>query len=231
MVSEWNKHVQQEWDIFASNWQEKSEEMWERGSRKTILPLFTKLLPPSGQAVLDAGCGAGYASRKLARLGYLVDGLDISGEMVQLARKDSADIPPSTLHFTQGDIAELPYSSDHFSGIISINAMEFSSSPLRVLREFYRVLQPDGILLLAVLGPTAGPRAHSYPRLYDQMAIQNTIMPWEAKRLAHEIGFILTSEEHVYKDGVKQELVSTLSIELQESLTFNTLLMLKKPLP
>ncbi|MCK9906372.1 hypothetical protein MXD63_41085, partial [Frankia sp. Cpl3] len=105
---------------------------------------------------------------------------------------------------------------------------EFTQAPLTPLRQFYRLLKPEGILLLGILGPTAGPRAYSYPRLYGEKAIQNTMMPWEAKQLAQENGFLCLEEEPVYRDGVPAELADALSPELRQALSFLTLFVLKK---
>ncbi len=226
MTGNWDSQVEQAWDKNAEDWHSRSEEMWEQGSRKTILPLFMQIVPADSGVVLDAGCGDGYASRKLAALGYHVEGVDLSAEMVALAKKLSRD--GLAVHFQQGNVSALPFSDGQFAGILAINVVEFTESPLSTLREFYRVLQPDGILLLGILGPTAGPRAFSYRRLYGEPVIQNTIMPWEAKRLALENGYTLVAEEPVYRDGVKAALTQGLSRELQQALSFLTLFGLKK---
>jgi 2-polyprenyl-3-methyl-5-hydroxy-6-metoxy-1,4-benzoquinol methylase len=66
--------------------------MWESGSRKTVLPLFARLVAPDSGPVLDAGCDDGYASLKLARQGYRVQGVDISDDMIQLANRQAAGV-------------------------------------------------------------------------------------------------------------------------------------------
>ncbi|NGQ96862.1 class I SAM-dependent methyltransferase [Brevibacillus sp. SYP-B805] len=227
MSNNWTEHVAQAWNEHAANWHSRSAEMWEKGSRKTILPLFTRLVLPQDGPVLDAGCGDGYASRKLAAAGYRVEGLDLSAEMIALAQERTADALP--VRFQQGNVAELPFADDHFAGVLAINVVEFAESPLDVLREFHRVLRPSGILLLGILGPTAGPRQFSYRRLYGEAVIQNTMMPWEAKQLAAENGFQLVEEAPVYREGVSLELANSLTSELRQALSFLTLFALRKP--
>ncbi|QQE75460.1 class I SAM-dependent methyltransferase [Brevibacillus composti] len=250
-MKEWSQMAKEQWDQFAADWHQRSENMWERGSRKTILPLFTRYVRPEHGPVLDAGCGDGYASCKLARSGYEVTGVDIAGEMIRLAYdrangraenriddrvNDRANDQANeedfrsqlSVQFQTGDISNLPFSDNYFSGILCINVTEFTPSPLDALRELHRLLKPDGILLLGILGPTAGPRGHSYRRLYGEATFQNTMMPWEAKQLAGENGFVLVEEEPVFKEGVPAELASRLSVELQESLSFLTLFVLRK---
>ncbi|WP_315969966.1 hypothetical protein [Brevibacillus massiliensis] len=54
-------------------------------------------------------------------------------------------------------------------------------------------------------------------------------MPWEACRLAEEIGFRLLAEEHVYKEGVTPDIAGRLSTELRQAVSFMTLFGLGKP--
>ncbi|MGC5327359.1 class I SAM-dependent methyltransferase [Brevibacillus sp. SYSU BS000544] len=224
--SNWNSSVLKQWNHNAADWHSRSENMWESGSRKTVLPLFTKLVRPESGAVLDAGCGDGYGSWKLAVQGYTVTGVDLSEEMVELARERFQ--PQLALSFDTGDVTQLPYHSSSFAGILAINVIEWTESPLYTLHELSRLLKPGGVLLLGILGPTAAPRTHSYRRLYGEPTIQNTLMPWEASQLALENGFELIVEQPVYKEGVTPELAEHLSLELQQALSFLTLLALRK---
>lgn len=224
--SNWNSSVLEQWNRNAANWSARSENMWETGSRKTILPLFTKLIRPEDGAILDAGCGDGYGSWKLAMQGYTVTGVDLSEEMVEIARERYQ--PNLALSFDTGDVTQLSYHHSSFAGIMAINVIEWTESPLYTLHELSRLLKPGGLLLLGVLGPTAAPRTHSYRRLYGEPTIQNTMMPWEASQLAQENGFELIAEQSVYKEGVTPELADQLPFELQQALSFLTLLALKK---
>jgi len=226
-MNDWNEKTAKAFDHMAEEWNRKSDEMWKTGSRKTILPLFMRYVPTGYGPVLDAGCGDGYASLRLATEGYQVEGVDIAGEMIRLAQQRAVNMG-FQIHFQTGDISNLPFEDQMFAGILSINVVEFTPSPLRTLRELHRLLRPGGVLVLGILGPTAGPRGHSYRRLYDESTIQNTMMPWEAKQLATENGFELLEEEPVYKEGVPSELADRLPVELQEALSFLTLFILKK---
>lgn len=226
-MSQWNEKTAKAFDNMAEEWNQKSDSMWETGSRKTILPFLTRQVAPQQGPVLDAGCGDGYASCKLAAAGYQVEGVDIAGEMIRLAQA-RAEKHGVNVHFQTGDISQLPFADQTFAGILSINVVEFTPSPLKSLMELHRLLKPGGVLVLGILGPTAGPRNHSYRRLYDEATIQNTMMPWEAKKLAQENGFVLIDEEPVYKEGVPSELAELLPEDLQEALSFLTLFALKR---
>ena len=55
---------------------------------------------PCDMRVLDFGCGAGRVTRSLGKLFGEVHGVDISGEMLKLARRALADLPNIRLHET-----------------------------------------------------------------------------------------------------------------------------------
>ncbi|EJL46237.1 methyltransferase [Brevibacillus agri] len=228
MSSQWSQEAARQWDSFAADWHKRSEQMWEKGSRSTILPFFMRHVAPGRGPILDAGCGDGYASCKLAGHGYTVEGVDIAGEMIRLAEERKKHFPEN-VQFQTADISKLPFADGTFAGVMSINVVEFTPAPLKALLELRRVLAPGGILVIGILGPTAGPRAHSYRRLYEENTIQNTMMPWEAKQLAAENGFALLAEEPVYKEGITPDIAGRLSVELREAVSFLTLFALQKP--
>lgn len=64
----------------------------------TVLKRFVAFLPPSPK-VLDLGCGAGYESMRLKRLGAAVTGVDFSEEPIKIAREKNPDIRFEILDF------------------------------------------------------------------------------------------------------------------------------------
>lgn len=226
MSFDWHAESAAQWNKMSETWEQNSSEMWEKGSRKTVIPLFTKHIAPSSGSILDAGCGDGYGTSKLAHLGFDVVGIDISQEMIEKARsREENDL---RMRFVQADIIQLPFADQSFAGVVSINCLEWIESPLTGLRELNRILLPGGILCLGVLGPTAAPRQHSYRRLYEEKVICNTMMPWECARLVQENGFEIIDQEGVYKRGVREEMMSSLPVELKQALTFLWLFILRR---
>jgi 2-polyprenyl-3-methyl-5-hydroxy-6-metoxy-1,4-benzoquinol methylase len=62
-----------------------------------------------GSEILDAGCGTGRYAIELARRGYLVHGIDLSPDLIDVARQANGD--GRGVSFAVGDIAHLPPSS------------------------------------------------------------------------------------------------------------------------
>lgn len=212
----WVNEAEKQWDERADTWHSNSKEMWETGSRKNILPFFTKHVKAKA-SICDLGCGDGYASYKLATKGYQVTGVDLSEQMLEKARGRAKD---TTAQFLKADISRVPVESGSFDACMAINSLEWTEDPLDVLHEMKRIVKKDGWICIAILGPTAMPRMNSYRRLYGEKVICNTMMPWELGKLAEENGLVIVDEIGVYKRGADTLTLDKLSLDLKQALTF-----------
>lgn len=101
----------------------------------------------SGRKVLDAACGEGYGSFMLSRAAESVIGLDLSTEAIDHARVRYAG--QGNLEFQYGDCTRLPFHDDQFDCVVSFETLEHLEDQQGMLREFSRVLNPGGFLLLS----------------------------------------------------------------------------------
>lgn len=223
MVFHWQEEAEKAWDRMATNWNKGSKRMWEHGSRKDIIPFLQKYMPQG--KVLDIGCGDGYGTHVLSTSAYESTGIDISEKMITLARDKRLD--PSIV-FKQADIYAIPFSEKEFDGILAINVFEWVEHPADALEEVSRVLHSGGFICLGILGPTAGPRANSYPRVYGEEVILNTVMPWEWKRLLEEKGFTYIDGFTVPKKEMQKIDVSHYPWVMQQALSFMTVAIFQK---
>lgn len=217
----WGKLAERAWDERAKIWSENSRDMWDKGSRKNILPFCKQYFSRNG-SVLDVGCGSGYSTYQLQQLGFDVTGVDISHQMIQYAKEQFSEI-----HFQQGDVHKLPFDAEQFSGILAINVLEWTASPQIALKELSRMLHQDGMLCIGILGPTAGPRQNSFNRLLGEEVFMNTMMPWELLKLAIHEGFELVDQLIVDKKW-GGNIKGQLPIEGQQALSFMTVFMLRR---
>lgn len=220
---QWQQETRKQWNERSQFWNSKSTEMWETGSRSKIISFFARHVKKHA-LVADIGCGDGYGSFKLYKEGYHVHGVDISDEMIRLAKKHETE----TLVFTQASIFDMRLSKDSFDAILSINCLEWTEDPLFALNCLHRILKPNGFLCIGILGPTAQPRKNSYSRLYGENVICNTIMPWELEQLAKENGWEQIDGYGVYKRGVSEKHAKTLPVELRQALSFMWVFMMRK---
>ena len=84
---------------------------------------------PAGSRILDVGCGSGWLSEYFARLGYVVKGIDISPELVQMSRDRLAQVPYDVDHettlrceFAVHDIEHDPV-KEQFDGVICYDSL------------------------------------------------------------------------------------------------------------
>ncbi|CDQ40960.1 MULTISPECIES: class I SAM-dependent methyltransferase [Virgibacillus] len=220
---DWNKEATEQWDNRAAFWNERSQNMWENGSRSEIIPFINNYFQTGGY-VLDIGCGDGYGTYKLYEQKYQAVGLDISANMINYARAEH----PSSIEFLQGNVNQLPFKKETFDGVMAINSLEWTENPKHAIKEIKRVVKQGGWLCIGILGPTAGPRINSYPRLHMEKAICNTMMPWEFEKLCEEMNLSCTDGFGVYKQGVTKENYAHLTTELKQALSFSWIFMLKK---
>jgi SAM-dependent methyltransferase len=111
---------------------------------RAMLGLFAELV--GAGRVLEAGCGPGRITAHLASLGLDAAGIDLSPEMIEVARRDHPE-----LRFSVGALTSLDVADAALDGLVawySIIHTPPSQQPA-VFREFRRVLAPGRHLLLA----------------------------------------------------------------------------------
>ena len=103
------------------------------------------LLP--GQVVLDLGSGGGidcFLAAKMVGETGRVYGVDMTAEMIALARKNAGKVGATNVEFRLGEIEHLPIGDDSVDVIISNCVINLSPDKDQVFREALRVLRPGG---------------------------------------------------------------------------------------
>ena len=100
-----------------------------------------------GETVLDLGSGAGadvlISARRVGPAGRAI-GLDMTDEMLELARRNAADAGASNVEFLKGTIEDVPLPDASVDVVISNCVINLSGDKDAVLREAARVLRPGG---------------------------------------------------------------------------------------
>jgi SAM-dependent methyltransferase len=100
-----------------------------------------------GEVVLDLGSGGGIdvlLSARRVSPGGKAYGLDMTDEMLALARKNQEEAGVENVEFLKGEIEEIPLPDDHVDVVISNCVVNLSTEKERVLAEAYRILKPGG---------------------------------------------------------------------------------------
>ena len=100
-----------------------------------------------GEVVLDLGSGGGIdvllSARRVGPSGFAY-GLDMTDEMLDLARHNAAERGVGNVEFLKGEIEHIPLPDASVDVIISNCVINLSADKAQVLREAFRVLKPGG---------------------------------------------------------------------------------------
>ena len=117
--------------------------------RSDVSRLIEILGLPAGERLLDVPCGQGRHAHLLAESGFDVTGLDYSKHLLAVARARGT---ATNLRYVDGDMRALPARwTNRFAAVLNLfTSFGFFMDPaddVKVIREFARVLRPDGVLV------------------------------------------------------------------------------------
>jgi cyclopropane fatty-acyl-phospholipid synthase-like methyltransferase len=167
MRADWDQRARENARHFVDTANEDwtDEEFFASGEKTVAEEILTDLgnicqgKVPGEMRVLEIGCGAGRVTRALARFFGEVHAVDVSGEMVRLAKLALQDHPNASVYQNNGKdltvVPEIPFDFA-FSSIV------FQHIPSREIienyvREVHRLLRPGALFKFQVQGAKMGP--------------------------------------------------------------------------
>ncbi|MEI7056453.1 class I SAM-dependent methyltransferase [Nocardioides sp. CCNWLW239] len=147
MADNWLNETRDSYDTDGAGYAEKVQGLLdEHPHLRASLTVFAESVGGAGGGpVADVGCGPGYITRHLQDLGVDAFGIDLSPEMIAIARRDHPD-----LGFEVGSMTDLPLLDRSVGGVLafwSVIHIPDVAVP-GVFGEFRRVLRPGGPLLV-----------------------------------------------------------------------------------
>ncbi len=141
------------WDMHAENFIAKYTEEGDRSREVLLNPALQQCMGTlTDKKVLDAGCGEGYLSRKMAKAGALVEAVDYSTEMLKLARERTPPALGITYH--HGNLERLDLFRDQsFDLIVSNMVIQDLAHYEQAIAEMQRLLVPGGRFIFSILHP------------------------------------------------------------------------------
>lgn len=133
--------------FWSDHWQDVSIDEAIASARNDVVlrDIFYKYLPRN-RNILEAGCGLGQWVKVLKGEGYEIEGVDFSKETIEKVKKYDSTLPVKV-----ADVLDLPYPDNYFGGYVSLGVMEhFEEGPEGVLKEAFRVLKNQGIIIASV---------------------------------------------------------------------------------
>jgi SAM-dependent methyltransferase len=147
MADSWLSDTRSSYDTDATGYADKVRGLLDGSPYlRASLALFAELVHGAGGGpVADVGCGPGYVTDYLHDAGLDAFGIDLSPEMVAIARRDYPD-----LRFDVGTMTDLDLADDSVVGLVafwSVIHVPDHAIP-GVFEQFRRVLRPQGVLLV-----------------------------------------------------------------------------------
>jgi uncharacterized protein (DUF952 family)/ubiquinone/menaquinone biosynthesis C-methylase UbiE len=139
-------NVRESYDRVAEEYAQRiNNELEHKPFDRQLLDAFAAQVREQGP-VADLGCGPGMVASYLRERGVSVFGIDLSPRMVRCAGAMHPDV-----EFRTGDFTQLDAADGTWAGIVALYSLvHLAHDQVQpTLREFYRVLQPGGLLLLA----------------------------------------------------------------------------------
>jgi ubiquinone/menaquinone biosynthesis C-methylase UbiE len=111
---------------------------------------ITKDLMHSDHIVLDVGCGTGSLALILAPFAKHVHGLDLSQEMIRIARAKAETVSNVTFHVGNWDNT-LAVEPETLDGICAFSVLHLLEDPAAALAHFHRLLKPGGFFVASTV--------------------------------------------------------------------------------
>ncbi len=176
----------------------------------------------AGETVLDLGSGGGIdvllSARRVGPTGRAY-GLDMTDEMLELARRNQQEAGVENVEFLKGEIENVPLPDASVDVIISNCVINLSADKGRVLAEAYRVLRPGGRFAVSDV-VVRGPVPELIRRSIELWAgcVAGALEEQEYVRLLAEAGFVDVEIEptRVYRVEDAREFLEAAGIDADE---------------
>jgi len=135
---------------------------------------------PAGSRILDVGCGSGWLSEYFARLGYIVKGIDISPELIQMSRERIARVPYDVDHETvlrcEFAVHDIEHDSldEQFDGVICYDSLHHFEDERAVVANLSALTAYGGSLFI-LEGDRPAPGSATEDELIDVMRRYGTL--------------------------------------------------------
>lgn len=127
---------------------------WALYLETTFTPLYQKVISKSGlqagKQLLDIGCGTGLFLRMAGATGATLTGIDVSPEMLEVARERN---PGATL--IGQDMDKLSFPEKSFDLVTGFNSLQYAEDIVKTLKDIRQLLKEDAFLVIGIWGTDA----------------------------------------------------------------------------
>lgn len=149
------KKTRSEWDAVSSWYDSITGSEGSFYQRELVIPaVLDMLLPQKNDHILDAGCGNGVFTRKLAEKKIRCTGVDLSSELIREAVKKRKPDSGKFQRFLVNDASSMnDLKSDEFDGAVSILALQDMKDLPGTIAEITRTVKKNGTFVICIMHP------------------------------------------------------------------------------
>lgn len=158
-----------------------------------------------GKKIIDVGCGTGLLTVKLSKAGAIMTGIDLSADMLNVAKKRANDLSVK-IDFQEKPMQEIDGAEQFDAAVIAIDSLNYLPDRENVLKTFngiHSVLKKGGVLIFDVHSTfktdvifMEGPFTFDNDRI---AYIWNTIEGDEEHSVLSELSFFIKEESGFYR--------------------------------
>jgi ubiquinone/menaquinone biosynthesis C-methylase UbiE len=157
--------------------------MYDRFEKQAIDRLLADIVKQG--RLLEIGCGTGHWSEFFSDKGFDVTGIDVSAEMIKIARQKH--IPNSRFEIADG--RNLPFEDESFDVAAAITVLEFTPEPANIISEMVRcVKKSKGVLIISVLNSLSGYNQKRKNKLGSVYSSAHLFSPQQIRDLLSQYG-------------------------------------------
>ena len=142
------------WNQLAKNWDTPGVSLGENDLK--IIERTKKYLDASS-VVLDYGCATGSIALEIASMAKDVRGIDISANMIEIARTKADERGIKNIAFTKAAIFDESLGKESFDVILSLSILHLVEDPTQAMDRINQLLKPGGVFISAT--PCLGEKA------------------------------------------------------------------------
>lgn len=189
------------WDKSAGGYDK--EEMKDKAVRLKILDRTRRYLKKQDK-VLDFGCATGILANEIAGHVQTVHGMDISSEMIRLARNNADELNIQNIQYTHTTIFDPQYKPGTYDVILGVYLLHLLEDMPKALRRVHELLKPGGLFISVT--PCMGKRSFAgiALSLVSKLGLIPNLKTYSVDELMNSItprGFSIAESECLQKTG------------------------------
>lgn len=161
----------------------------------TDLPYIDKFINKisQGAKILDIGCGPGTFTKYLREKGFDVQGIDLSEEMIKIARRKIPDVD-----FKLMDMRKLEFEENSFDALLAAYSLIHipSEEIPHTLKGFFKILKPGGSIMIIAQGGEAD-RIVDEPLMKGERVFINFFTKERLANFLKDVGFNVYYQEEM----------------------------------